>query len=193
MKQHLIAEKQQTGISRPTVSLNSTHRVCITGLCLLLITIISACSTTSRNTGIFNDGLAAPVEEVPAEIVEQKPKYTFESEQRNMEELPPVTDSKDYQQKRAPTGTVIALLNQARDQQRNGKPERAAAVLERALRIDPKNAKLWSELAQVRLQQGKLDQAESLATKSNALVGGDETLRQRNDNIIKQARYLRGG
>ena len=125
--------------------------------------------------------------------MDQKPKYTFENEARSAGDLPPVTDTGNYEQKRAPAGTVIALLNQAHDQQRQGKPERAAAVLERALRIDPRNARLWSELAQIRLQQGKLEQAESLAAKSNALAKDDEEIKQHNANIIKQARYLRGG
>lgn len=165
----------------------------LTVYCVLLMLVTSACTTTPKSTGMRDDGLTAPVEEVSPEIVEQKPKYTFENGSQRGDDLPPVTDSGNYEQKRAPTGTVIALLNQARDQQRNGKPERAAAVLERALRIDPRNAQLWSELAQIRLQQGKLDQAESLAAKSNALVKDDDELKQRNANIIKQARYLRGG
>jgi hypothetical protein len=88
--------------------------------------------------------------------------------------------------------TVIALLGQAKRQQENGYPERAAAVLERALRIEPKNAQLWHRLALLRLQQGQLALAESLAVKSNVLANKDIRLTRKNQTIIQQARILQG-
>jgi len=88
--------------------------------------------------------------------------------------------------------TVIALLGQAKRQQQDGYPERAAAVLERALRIEPKNAQLWHRLALLRLQQGQLALAESLAAKSNVLAQKDIKLKRKNLIIIEQARILQG-
>jgi len=64
----------------------------------------------------------------------------------------------------------------------------SAASLERALRIEPNNAGLWSRLAEVRLRQGDRAQAEQLALKANGLAGGDAALRSRNDKIVAQAR-----
>ncbi|OYY75502.1 MAG: hypothetical protein B7Y40_00855 [Gammaproteobacteria bacterium 28-57-27] len=64
----------------------------------------------------------------------------------------------------------------------------SAASLERALRIEPNNAGLWSRLAEVRLRQGDTVQAEQLALKANGLAGGDAALRSRNDQIVAQAR-----
>ncbi|HES76292.1 MAG TPA: tetratricopeptide repeat protein [bacterium] len=64
----------------------------------------------------------------------------------------------------------------------------SAASLERALRIEPNNAGLWSRLAEVRLRQGDTAQAEQLALKANGLAGGDAALRSRNDKIVAQAR-----
>ncbi len=64
----------------------------------------------------------------------------------------------------------------------------SAATLERALRIEPNNAGLWSRLAEVRLLQGDTAQAEQLALKANGLAGTDAALRSRNDMIVSLAR-----
>lgn len=64
----------------------------------------------------------------------------------------------------------------------------SAATLERALRIEPNNAGLWSRLAEVRLLQGDLSQAEQLALKSSGLPGADAALQSRNQSIVNKAR-----
>lgn len=90
----------------------------------------------------------------------------------------------------APSGgpATVALARKADEQVRASDLMGAAATLERALRIEPNNAGLWSRLAEVRLRQGDKAQAEQLALKSNGLAGADATLRARNDQIIAQAR-----
>ena len=64
----------------------------------------------------------------------------------------------------------------------------AAASLERALRIEPRNAVLWNRLAHVRYEQKQYALASSLAAKSNTLAGRDAALRADNDRLIKQAK-----
>ena len=103
------------------------------------------------------------------------------------------SDSGGYNTASAPNQTVIALLSQAKRQEKAGQPERAAAVIERALRIDPKNPELWHRLALLRLQQGQYALAASLAAKSNALASNNASLQRKNDTIIKQSKILRGG
>jgi Tfp pilus assembly protein PilF len=73
-----------------------------------------------------------------------------------------------------------------------GRLANAAASLERALRIEPRNPRLWHELAQVRLRQGEYAQVESLAARSNAWAGSDSTLREDNQRLIEQARQAAG-
>lgn len=93
------------------------------------------------------------------------------------------------------TGTgraVTTLLAKSSTQIEAGEWEKAAALLERALRIEPRNAKLWQRLAEVRLSQGQYSQAESLATKSNSLAPQDQALQEKNAQIIRQARMARG-
>jgi Tfp pilus assembly protein PilF len=68
----------------------------------------------------------------------------------------------------------------------------AAASLERALRIEPRNPRLWHELARVRLKQGQYAQAESVAARSNSWAADDRALRAENWRLIAQAREARG-
>lgn len=85
---------------------------------------------------------------------------------------------------------VANLLAKAERQEYQAHWEQAAALLERALRIEPRNARLWHRLAKIRLQQGRYAMAESLAQKSNALAKGDEVLKQHNAELIEAARGL---
>ncbi|MEZ4601661.1 MAG: tetratricopeptide repeat protein [Syntrophotaleaceae bacterium] len=87
---------------------------------------------------------------------------------------------------------VLALLNKARAQAGAEQWDPAAANLERALRIEPRNPVLWQELAKTRLGQGQYGQAENLAAKSNALAGANRSLQAENWRIIGQARSRRG-
>lgn len=86
---------------------------------------------------------------------------------------------------------VIALLDSARAELDAGRPPAAAAALERALRIEPRNAFIWHELARVRLSENRYDQAINLALKSNSLATTN-SLRARNWHIIEQARSFSG-
>ncbi len=70
----------------------------------------------------------------------------------------------------------------------SGQPAAAAQVIERGLRIAPKDGYLWSQLAEVRLSQGRLNQALALAKKSNSLAHGDRLLQQKNQQIIHLAK-----
>ncbi len=88
---------------------------------------------------------------------------------------------------------VNTLLAKAEAEQRQAHWERAAALLERGLRIEPRNAQLWHRLAKIRLQQGRYGMAESLAEKSNALAKDDEALKQQNAELIEAARRAAAG
>jgi hypothetical protein len=87
---------------------------------------------------------------------------------------------------------VVALLDNAGQQTRSGNLDAAAAALERALRLEPRNPEVWSRLAGIRLQQSQFDQAINLASKSNTLAGNNPTLVARNNRIIAQAKQQLG-
>jgi tetratricopeptide (TPR) repeat protein len=87
---------------------------------------------------------------------------------------------------------IAGLLLGARTDAAAGRLVNAAASLERALRIEPRNPRLWQELARVRLKQGDYAQAESTAARSNSWAGSDNALRADNWRIIAHARNARG-
>jgi len=87
---------------------------------------------------------------------------------------------------------IAGLLQSARSDSAAGRLSNAAATLERALRIEPRNPRLWQELARVRLKQGEYAQAESVASRSNSFAGRDDGLRADNWRLIAQAREARG-
>jgi predicted Zn-dependent protease len=87
---------------------------------------------------------------------------------------------------------VIALLDRAQLDTAAGQREAAGASLERGLRIEPRNAWLWHELAQLRLTQGQYAQAISLAQKSNSFAGRDRRLLALNWQVIGNARVAQG-
>lgn len=108
-------------------------------------------------------------------------------------DLPPAPDAEPVIEAPAQTtsthGAVIALLDRADAYHRSGDSGNEAATIERALRIDPRNARLWSRLAAARLAQGQAGQAEQLALKSNGLSGGDRRLQAQNWALVARARW----
>jgi Tfp pilus assembly protein PilF len=100
---------------------------------------------------------------------------------------PPATPPGTTSQK--PENVAIAgLMDSARKDASSGKLGSAAASLERALRIEPRNPRLWHELAVIRYRQADYGQAESLAARSNTYAGTDADLRAANQKVIKDAR-----
>ena len=128
---------------------------------LLLILLIAGC-TTAR--------LPEPVEPPP---------------------LPSGPESPPPPPARVENAAVAGLLQSSRADADAGRFGSAAASLERALRIEPRNARLWHELARVRLKEGDYAQAESVAARSNTWAGNDNELRAANQRLIQEARAAR--
>src|SRR5262245_13939655 len=90
------------------------------------------------------------------------------------------------------TPAVASLMDNARLDSQAGRYSNAAASLERAVRIEPRNPRLWQELARVRLSQREYAQAESCAQRSSSWAGSDNALRFENWQLIARAREARG-
>ncbi len=86
---------------------------------------------------------------------------------------------------------VQALLDRSDDRRAAGDLEGAAALLERALRIQPRNPRLWQRLAQVRYEQGRYAQAADLAERAIALAGDDPAVRAQAERLARTARAAR--
>ncbi|MDZ7621191.1 MAG: tetratricopeptide repeat protein [Candidatus Competibacteraceae bacterium] len=127
----------------------------------------------------------APVEPEPAPEPVRPPARPAPPP-RPPADLPPAEITREGNQ------AVAALLDSADRHVKNNQLSEAGAALERALRIEPRNSGIWHDLAQIRLHQGEYQQAESLASKSNNLAGGNRTLQARNWRLIAVARKATG-
>jgi tetratricopeptide (TPR) repeat protein len=90
------------------------------------------------------------------------------------------------------SNAVIALAESARADTDGGNFIKAAAALERALRIEPRNPRLWHELAQLKLKEGDYAQATNMAARSNTWAGTDKMLRAANWRVIGEAKRSTG-
>lgn len=125
----------------------------------------------------------APAPRTPPPVVDESVDAPYS------EERAPAVETPATAERPRTSGAVLALLDRAETYRQAGDRENAAATLERALRIEPRNARLWNRLAAVRLDQGEAQQAEQLALKSNALAAGDAELQARNWALIAEARW----
>ena len=87
---------------------------------------------------------------------------------------------------------VVSLVNAAQSDISDGKYDAAAATLERALRLEPRNPALWHQLEKLRMQQGQYQQAEGLAARSNGWSVNNKPLQAENWRLIGESRLKRG-
>ena len=111
-----------------------------------------------------------------------------ESKQGVVKTKPAIVPDRNNKKVDKQTGAVIiSLLEDADIFSSKGQSEKAAATIERALRIEPRNALLWHRLAVVRLQQQQWQQAIAMARKSNALAANNHKLKSKNWSVIATA------
>jgi tetratricopeptide (TPR) repeat protein len=141
-----------------------------------------------------HDGV--PVEDLGKAVPEQHPDRSI-GESRTGEDIMRIEelDSPEVSNRNEAVpgrSAVLALLDSADQEKQVGQMDHAAATLERALRLEPKNALLWSRLAEIRLLEKNWQQAYVLANKSNSLAQGNRSLRRQNWQIIEQAKFALG-
>ena len=155
---------------------------------------LTACSTITQDGGATVPPTPPPQERTP-EVKKVAPSKSHPPKVIKVPEqvVPEGRDEPDVdelqvssQPASGPTAgsAVIALLAEATEQGRLGDGEQAAAILERALRIEPGNAWLWHRLAVLRMQQSDWGAALELAAKSNSLASGDSRLMGGNWKVI---------
>lgn len=90
------------------------------------------------------------------------------------------------------TSATAALIAEAGLAEAQGDLERASAILERAIRVEPTDPLPWNRLAELRLHQERWQLAEQLAARSNQLAREDSSLRARNWRVIAASRGRAG-
>ena len=102
---------------------------------------------------------------------------------------PPRRESVPVPEEGKAAGTLLA---NARQNVRAGKFNQAEMMLERALRLEPRNARLWHEMAQVKYGQKNYGQVIQFCIKSNSLAKKDYGLIKQNWLLMEKA-YLQLG
>lgn len=90
-----------------------------------------------------------------------------------------------------PKTATRALLQEAKDAVASGEYDKAASALERAHRIEPGNAKILYDIAQIRYAQGKYRQASSFASKA-ATYSSNPTLSKKVWTLLSKSRKKLG-
>jgi hypothetical protein len=85
---------------------------------------------------------------------------------------------------------VGSLVMAANENSQGGNLDSAVASIERAIRIEPRNATLYYKLAVLRLKQSKPRLAEDLARKAALLAVNNNTLKKHSWLLIANAREL---
>lgn len=89
-------------------------------------------------------------------------------------------------------GPAATLYQEGETLLQAGNPAGAEMLLERALRIEPRNPYYWHTLAQSVYQQGKYEQAVQFCLKADSLSGSDQQLAARNRTLLTHARSALG-
>jgi tetratricopeptide (TPR) repeat protein len=107
----------------------------------------------------------------------------------------PVPPARNYPRNLQDSGAspaAISLVRQAQDARSSGQTDQALALIERALRIEPRNPFIWQALASTQMDLKAWDQAESAAAKSNSCARGNPYADLTNWKIIAAARQAAG-
>ena len=126
-------------------------------------------STTPQVFALPEESVAAPAAvPVPMEAIPLAP--------------PAVQDAATFE-----NPALRTIVGQADQAEAAGDLDRARASLERALKIDARNARLWLRLGELNLRAGDPAQALQTAERARELAGSDNALRGLATDLIERA------
>lgn len=103
----------------------------------------------------------------------------------------PASGSEPRESSRPSPGISVALREESARAAADGDPARAMALLERAIRIEPRRADLWLDLAELHLASGDPAQAALHARRARAMAPGDADVDRRATALEARIRALR--
>ncbi|MEI6333797.1 MAG: hypothetical protein WCS87_04515 [Methylococcaceae bacterium] len=104
--------------------------------------------------------------------------------------LPPAFEPLETFAPLSPAVSALALA--ATQNSKSGNIESATTTIERAIRIEPRNATLYYKLALLKLKQSKPRLAEDLAKKAALLASNDAQLKKHSWLLVARAREMQG-
>lgn len=124
-------------------------------------------------------------------VIEKKSEVEIQAVKKQSSLL--LVQKKEIERKAVKKSPVIVkLLADADKSVKEGKLNVAVATLERAVRIAPREAEVFNQLAIVRFKQKKWELAENLAKKSSLLAEGNAALKKKNWLLIAAIRKQKG-
>lgn len=135
-------------------------------LLLLVVLVLPSCAIQHP---VQRPGTPVPIERPDVPVPIERPQVPVPQ--------PPAVQS-------GPARSLYASANEALA---SGHPGQAEMLLERALRIEPRNAQYWHLLAQSKYAQGDFGQTVQFCHKSESLAGNNNKLRQSNRSLLQQA------
>ena len=181
-------------------TLNFPHKLMrLITLILLVPIFLSACSQTTEKIPVPVEEKSSTIEKKPAEIIEAEEIEVATPERQANDELESSSEERQGSMEAAPVEdirqsdpVVIAFLDDAEKQVSDGNIDQAIISLERAVRIKPKEPWLWHQLAVLKMKKELWQEAITLAQKSIALSGQNETLLAGNWQVIARSKRAMG-
>ncbi len=96
----------------------------------------------------------------------------------------------EVEESQARSGTAEAireLVESGRTSRESGDYPQALAIIERAIRIEPRNPYLWLELGETHLSQGNAQQAAATARKAMSVAGADRVAKMAAEALLERA------
>jgi tetratricopeptide (TPR) repeat protein len=151
----------------------------------------SAASQESLETG--QEPSAAEPEPLPSTQHYSSPGLSIEPTIVAPPPPPPPIPSFAPLESFAPLSPAVNALTLAANQNsKSGNIESATTTIERAIRIEPRNATLYYKLALLKLKQSKPRLAEDLAKKAAILASNDTQLKKHSWLLVARAREVQG-
>lgn len=102
--------------------------------------------------------------------------------------LPPGPVAPPSMEYKPVVGPAAALYAEAEKALQAGRPAESEMLLERALRIEPRNPYYWHTMAQVKYRQGQYRETVQFCLKSDSLARKQPQLLARNKELLRQAK-----
>ncbi len=138
-------------------------------LLLLVLLLLSSCAGPQSTP---RPGTAVPMERPKTSVPMERPETP----------VPGKPSASSIQ-----TGPARSLHTQANAALASGHAGQAEMLLERALRLEPRNALYWHLLAQSKYAQGDFGQAVQFCRKSESLAGNNTQLKEYNKSLLQKA------
>ena len=128
-----------------------------------------------------------PSREQVAPKQEQAPPPTPKLQEEVLKKEPSPAGQESLPDLKPQRGPAQALYREAEQAMGKGEYKQAEILLERALRVEPRNGWYWHAMGRVQYGQGSYEQAIQFCLKSDSMAGGDSNLKQYNRLLIKKA------